>query len=138
MKSFLGYAAFSSRSCLRCSHSTQRLEGTAAKPPSPGPKTGSPAAIQDASSTSASQPSIAASSAPAPTRSFRMPSFPLLDFLEDLRERAAGRLRDPPAALALLLVGRLREPPGVVRCPALVTQRVVGGDHVRLDTGEPE
>src|SRR4051794_13463995 len=43
-----------------------------------------------------------------------------------------------PPAPALVLVRPHPKPLLVVRRPALVAQRVVGGDRVRLDTREPE
>src|SRR5204862_4841741 len=61
-----------------------------------------------------------------------------LDLLEDVDEGAPGGPGDSPPALALGLVRRLRKPLLVVRRPALVAQRVVGGDRVRLDPREPE
>src|SRR6185437_2611297 len=65
-------------------------------------------------------------------------ALPLLDLPQDVDERPAGRLRDPAPPLALLVVRRRREPLLVVRRPALVAERVVGGDRVELGSREPE
>ena len=81
--------------------------------------------------------SSASSSAPASSRRFRMPSRRSISSSTSASVRPAG-CGDPAPPLALLLVRRLREPLVVVRRPALVAQRVVGGDHVRLDAREPE